>query len=277
MNKQMVTAANTEGKSVPSHLNGLTDVAAGFAPASGSSQGTLSADGLPFTGRSLQRGVPSRRRWAVGLAFAAFVASAAGWWVSQSGATTAPPALGTPTAMAEVGLIVRGVVRPAAWSRVGTQAGGVVTTMAADAGDTVNEGQVLARVRSPLDGSIEVISAPRAGTVTARAVSPGDSSLPGSTLFVVSDMSSLRVEVADVDEFTVARVRRGQRAVAAVPALDVQGVNAIVRSVGAQPVGASVPDAALASTTDHYPVTVDLIEPVPGLRIGMAVRLKLEE
>ena len=85
------------------------------------------------------------------------------------------------------------------------------------------------------------------------------------------------IEVADVDEFTVARVHRGQRAVVAVPALEVQGVSAIVRSVGAQPVGASVPDPSFTSTTDHYPVTVDLMESVPGLHIGMAVRLRLDE
>jgi multidrug resistance efflux pump len=155
--------------------------------------------------------------------------------------------------------------------------GGVVSTMTVDAGDFVAEGQVLARMRSPLDGSIEVVSAPRRGTITARAVSQGDSALPGSTLFVISDLSSLRVEVADVDEFTVARVRRGQRATVSVPALDVQGVAAIVRSVGAQPVGASVPDAAMAAASDHYPVSVDLIDPVPRLRIGMAARVRIEE
>ena len=125
--------------------------------------------------------------------------------------------------------------------------------------------------------SIEVVSAPRSGTITARAVSHGDSVVPGSTLFIISDMSTLRVEVADVDEFTVARVHRGQRATVSVPALDVHGVAAIIRSVGAQPVGASVPDAAMAATSDHYPVSVDLIDEVPGLRIGMAARVRIEE
>jgi hypothetical protein len=152
-----------------------------------------------------------------------------------------------------------------------------VTILSAESDDVVSEGQVLARLRSPLDGTIEVITAPRAGTVTAHAVSLGHCALPGLMLFTVSDILSLRIEVADVDEFVVPRVHRGQRVTLAIPALDVQGVAAIIRSIGAQPVGASVPDASMASTSDHYPVSVDLIDHVPGLRIGMAACLKFEE
>ncbi len=63
----------------------------------------------------------------------------------------------------------------------------------------------------------------------------------------------------------------------AVPALDIEGIDAVVRSVGPQPVGASVPDAVSAGATDHYPVSLELIGPVPGLRIGMAVRVTLKE
>ncbi len=214
--------------------------------------------------------------WAIGVAVLA-VGSAGAWWSIQPNVAAAPPVTATPVVTVPAGLVVRGVVRPAAWSRVGTQLGGVVTTMTAQLDDVVTEGQVLARVRTPLDGSTEVVAAPRTGTVTARTVSQGDSIVPGSTLFIISDVSSLRIEASDVDEFTVARVRRGQRASVTIPALDVQNVAAIVRTVGAQPVGASVPDTALASPTDHYPVTIDLIEPVAGLRIGMAARVRLEE
>lgn len=247
-------------------MNGTTRPAPAYSPPSrGDSP-------VPSQGRGARR----RRAVAIALAVVALLAGGS-WWAVRAGPSEVAAAVGTPTAVPVTGLVVRGVVRPAAWSRVGTHSGGVVTMLAAESGEVVNEGQVLARVRSPLDGSVEVVSAPRAGTVTARAVSLGDSSVPGSTLFVVSDLSSLRIEVADVDEFTVARVHRGQRAVVAVPALEVQGVSAIVRSVGAQPVGASVPDPSFTSTTDHYPVTVDLMEPVPGLHIGMAVRLRLDE
>lgn len=214
--------------------------------------------------------------WAMGVAVLA-AGSAGAWWGIQPNVAAAPPVTATPVVTVPAGLVVRGVVRPAAWSRVGTQLGGVVTTMTAQLDDVVTEGQVLARVRTPLDGSIEVVAAPRTGTVTARTVSQGDSIVPGSTLFIISDVSSLRIEASDVDEFTVARVRRGQRASVTIPALDVQNVAAIVRTVGAQPVGASVPDTALASPTDHYPVAIDLIEPVAGLRIGMAARVRLEE
>lgn len=236
--------------------------------------------GLSLPTRASARGARSlfNRRVVLGVGALAIAGGGAAMWTTQSNAVTgATAAAGTPSPIPLSGLMVRGVVRPAAWSRVGTQLGGVVSTMAAEPGDTVTEGQVLARMRSPLDGSVEVVSAPRSGTVTARAVSQGDSTLPGSTLFVISDLSALRVEVADVDEFTVARVHRGQRATVSVPALDVQGLAAIVRSVGAQPVGASVPDAAMAAASDHYPVSVDLIDAVPGLRIGMAARVRIEE
>lgn len=254
-----------------------------FAPDSTGQAPRHPSTRTPFPAQEGGRSAPRRRRMrplvaiAAGALLLVLMSGGAAWWGMQTRPAANLPAIGTPAPLVPAGLVVRGVVRPAAWSRIGTQLGGVVTTLAAPVGDTVTEGQVLARVRSPLDGSIEVISAPWAGTVTARGVSLGDSVMPGATLFVVSDLSSLRIEVADVDEFTVSRVHRGQRAVVAVPALDVQGASAIVRSVGAQPVGASVPDASLASTTDHYPVSVDLMEPVPGLRIGMAVRLRLEE
>jgi multidrug efflux pump subunit AcrA (membrane-fusion protein) len=218
------------------------------------------------------------RRMVLGVGALAIAAGGGAWWITRSsGAAGSTNAAANPLPAPVPGLTVRGVVRPAAWSRVGTQLGGVVSMIPVDSGESVAQGQVLARIRSPLDGSIEVVSAPRSGTITARAVSHGDSVVPGSTLFIISDMSTLRVEVADVDEFTVARVHRGQRATVSVPALDVHGVAAIIRSVGAQPVGASVPDAAMAATSDHYPVSVDLIDEVPGLRIGMAARVRIEE
>lgn len=177
--------------------------------------------------------------------------------VTQAGATT-----------------IRGIVRPAAWSRVSATLGGVASIAPVQVGDIVSDGQVLARVRA-LDGTIEVVSSPRAGTVTAQAVSHGDTILPGALLFVVSDVRTLRIEAIDVDEYVVTRVRPGQRATVAFPALEVTGVASVVRSVGPQPVGASIPDPVGASTSDHYPVTIDLIDRVEGLRIGMVARIQV--
>ena len=197
-----------------------------------------------------------------------------------AGAATTPVASPVPAPATRAGVAVttvRGIVRPLAWSRVGTMAGGVVALAPIDVGDEVFEGQELARIRAPLNAAVEVVAAPRSGTVTARAVSHGDTVPPGALLFVVADISSLRVEAVDVDEYTISRVHRGQRALVAVPALDIEGIDAVVRSVGPQPVGASVPDAVSAGATDHYPVSLELIGPVPGLRIGMAVRVALKE
>jgi biotin carboxyl carrier protein len=171
-----------------------------------------------------------------------------------------PPAAPAPAPK----LTARGQVRPVAQARVGTLSGGVVASLAAAAGDAVDEQQELARVRGA--GVVEVLTAPRRGTVTSVPVGVGDTVTPGTTVAVVADLSRLQVETTDVDEFLVGRLRRGQPAALVVLALDGRELHGFVRSVALQPQTAGGRDA-------HYPVAIDLVDPPPDLRLGMEVRI----
>ena len=64
-------------------------------------------------------------------------------------------------------------------------------------------------------------SSPRlAGAVTNLPVHNGDSVTAGSMIAAIGDVSRLRVETDDVDEFMVARIRPGQAVTVTVDAIE---------------------------------------------------------
>jgi multidrug efflux pump subunit AcrA (membrane-fusion protein) len=166
-------------------------------------------------------------------------------------------------------LVARGLVRPVAQARVGTLTGGVVRRLAVVVGDAVEEEQEIARVRTA-DGTVEVLTAPWRGTITTVPVHLGDTIQAGTVVATVGDLSRLQVETTDVDEFLIARVRRGQRLTLTVDALDGRELEGYVQSAALelQPIGTG---------DEHYPVVLDLVSVPAELRPGMVVRVHLPE
>jgi biotin carboxyl carrier protein len=180
---------------------------------------------------------------------------------SASGPTSA-----TDPAAVAPRLTARGVVRPLAQSRVGTVSGGVLDRLSVAVGDRVPAAAELGLVRPRSDAPVEVLTAPRAGTVTSVSASVGDTLAPGAVVTVIADLSRLQVETTDLDEFLVSRVFPGQRVTINVPALDNRQLRGIVRTVGLQPDG------------DSYPAVIDITDAIPpDLRVGMGVRLAFDE
>lgn len=161
-------------------------------------------------------------------------------------------------------LQARGQVRPSAQAKVGTLVGGTLSRLAVEVGDSVVERQEIARVRGA-DGT-EVLVAPMSGTVTSVLAHVGDTVMPGTIIATVGDLSRLQVETTDVDEFLVGHVEKGQPVTVLVEALDRREVQGRVRAVAIEPQISSAGD-------EHYPVVIDLLEPPPGLRVGMTVRV----
>jgi multidrug efflux pump subunit AcrA (membrane-fusion protein) len=162
-------------------------------------------------------------------------------------------------------LAARGKVVPVHQSRVGTLTGGVVTRVAVEVGDSVDEQHELARVRTAT--GTEVLTAPRAGTVTDIVVHLGDTVMPGTTLVTVADLSRLQIETTDVDEFLIPFVQRGQLTTVTIDALEGIELPGEVRSVSLEPRTTTAGD-------EHYPTTIDLGVPSSTLRPGMSVRVE---
>jgi hypothetical protein len=184
-------------------------------------------------------------------------------WRQTAGAPPPPP---TPTPGPRYE--AHGAVRPVAQARLGAAGGGVVASLAVREGDTLVSHQEIARVNGP--AGTEVLVAPWAGTVTGVLVTRGDTVAPAATLVTLADLSRLRVETTDVDEYLIARLRRGQPVAVRVDALDQRVLRGYVRSAALEPQPA-------LSGGQHYPVVIDLAELPPDLRSGMTVRLAFDE
>lgn len=164
-------------------------------------------------------------------------------------------------------LTARGRVRPVAHARVGTLVGGVVVRLTAAPGDLVVEQQELARVRGP--NGTEVVTAPIHGAVLDVLVEVGDTLLPGATVATLGDLSRLKVETTDVDEFVIGSVRPGQLVQLHIDALG-RDLGGLVRSVALEPRTTPAGD-------EHYLVIIDLLEQAPELRVGMTARITFRE
>ncbi len=107
-----------------------------------------------------------------------------------------------------------------------------------------------ATLRAPFDGTIGLIQ-----------VRQGEEVLPGQTVIMLGDLSTLQVETTDLDEIDVARVRAGQRVDLTLDALPDQVLSGRVARVA--------PLSTLGQTATTYAVIVEFEETDPDLRWGM--------
>ena len=209
------------------------------------------------------------RRWpSLALAAILLLAAVAGGYALMGGlgaAQPSPPTDQVPT----VKRVGRGEIRPDSEAIVRSLVGGVVTRLSVDIGTTVVENQEIARVRAP-DGTISVVTAPWTGTITNLPVHNGDSVTAGAIIAAVGDVSRLRVETDDVDEFMVASIHPGQAVTVTVDAIEGRELRGRVRTVALRSQETEEGD-------DHYPVVVDLDWSPPDLRPGMTVRVHFPE
>jgi multidrug efflux pump subunit AcrA (membrane-fusion protein) len=221
------------------------------------------APGAPLAAPSRVRALPRP------LLIAALLASGllVGLLVLRLG-VAAPPAAVPVTEPAAARLVARGQVRPVSYARIAALQGGTVIRLPVEVGDQVGEEQEIARVRGA--ASTEVLTAPWAGVVTSLPAHYGDTVLPGTTIATIGDLSRLRVETTDVDEFLIGHVRRGQRVRLTVDALDDQPLHGYVYTVALQHETTPLGD-------EHYPVVVELVETLATLRPGMTVRVDFGE
>lgn len=208
-----------------------------------------------------------RPRWQlIGGGAALIVLLVAGVAVWRQTAGAPPPAAPTATPGPRFG--ARGVIKPVAQARVGSVGGGVVSSLSVREGDAVQSHQEIARITGP--AGTEVLVAPWAGTIAGVMVQRGDTVAPGAALATVGDLSRLRVETTDVDEYLIGQVRRGQPVSVRVDALDQRILEGYVRSAALQPQSG-------AAGVEHYPVVIDLVEPPSMLRVGMSVRIAFDQ
>lgn len=107
-------------------------------------------------------------------------------------------------------LLLYGSIQPNAEQRrqVRARFPGVVERVSVQVGDTVRAGQVLARVESNESLQVYAVTAPIAGTVTVRAINPGEST-DGQALFEIADFSTVWAELS-VFPRDRAQLRTGQ-------------------------------------------------------------------
>lgn len=217
-------------------------------------------------GRSPQPKQWRRRRWLFGAL--GVIALATVILAVINNQTSQPPPSPTPATERSAGqTTARGRIEPISQARIGSLGGGVVARLSVVVGQRVGEADEVARIRSA-DGQIEVVTAPWAGTVTAVPVNRGDTILPGALLARLGDLSQLRIETTDVDEFLIGRLMVGQPVSFTVDALGSERWDGVIERITLQPERSSAGD-------DHYPVIIMLIGPTDQLRPGMTVRLRL--
>jgi HlyD family secretion protein len=107
--------------------------------------------------------------------------------------------------------------------------------------------------------------APFDGTVTDIATRVGELVQPGAPVITLADLSQLRVETTDLDEFGAARVKVGQPVTITVNAFNDKTLTGKVTNIAQQSV-------TLATGDISYVVTVALDKQDPDLRWGMTVK-----
>lgn len=123
----------------------------------------------------------------------------------------------------------------------------------------------LEQAKAQLDKATLV--APMDGTVTNIAIREGELAQPGQPVITIADLSNLKVETTDLDEFGAAKVKPGQIAKIRVNAFTDKTLTGKVSEIADQSV-------MLASGDVSYPVTVLLDAQDPDLRWGMTVKVE---
>jgi RND family efflux transporter MFP subunit len=120
--------------------------------------------------------------------------------------------------------------------------------------------------------------APIAGTVILRKVEPGETVTLGTQLFVVADLSQLRVE-AEIDEFDALRVRSAMKARVKVDGTDGEPMKGSVGEIGLviAPRGIRPQDPARPLDAQVLKVKVVLEPSNVRLKLGQRVSVTLTE
>ena len=107
---------------------------------------------------------------------------------------------------------------------------------------------------------------PFTGTITALAISSGETVMPGQAVLTLGDLAHLRVVTSDLSEQDVARVALGQKTTVYVKALgkEIQGRVASI-----------APQSTTIGGDVVYSVYVELYEQLPALRWGMSVDVEI--
>lgn len=109
--------------------------------------------------------------------------------------------------------------------------------------------------------------APLDGTITEIKIREGELAQPGQPLFTIADLSNLKIETTDLDEFGAAKVQVGQPTRIRVNAFTDKTLSGKVSEIADQSV-------LLASGDVSYPVTILLDSQDPDLRWGMTVKVE---
>ena len=131
----------------------------------------------------------------------------------------------------------------------------------------------VARAQALLDSanailaSQSTLTAPFEGTIVSLDIAPAEIVVPGSTVLVLGDLSSYKIETTDLSERDVTRVQIGKPATVFIEALGKE-------------FSGKVTDIARSSTTLGgdvvFKVTIDLDEQPEGLLWGMSADVKIE-
>lgn len=112
--------------------------------------------------------------------------------------------------------------------------------------------------------------APMDGTITEILVREGELAAAGQPFFTIADLSNLKIETTDLDEFGAAKVAVGQTAKIRVNAFTDKTLTGKVTEIADQSV-------LLASGDVSYPVTLILDSQDPDLRWGMTVKVEFAQ
>jgi HlyD family secretion protein len=112
--------------------------------------------------------------------------------------------------------------------------------------------------------------APMDGTITKIAIREGELAQPGQPVMTIADLSNLKIETTDLDEFGAAKVQPGQVTKIRVNAFTDKTLTGKVSEISDQSV-------LLASGDVSYPVTILLDAQDPALRWGMTVKVEFQQ
>lgn len=110
------------------------------------------------------------------------------------------------------------------------------------------------------------LTAPFAGTVVSIAAREGEMVTPGAPLITLADLSELRVETTDLDEWGAARVKSGGAVRITVNAFEEKVLTGRVAAIALESITLPTGDVA-------YTATITLDHQDPQLRWGMTVKV----